>query len=106
MEGNELISFHIISAAGAARSSFIEAMRNIRKGNLEEAEQLIEKGKEDFNNAHLEHAALIQKEAAGDKVELDLLLVHAEDQIMSTETVLMMLEEVLAWAKDKAGEKV
>jgi Phosphotransferase system cellobiose-specific component IIA len=106
MEGNELISFHIISAAGAARSLFIEAMRDIRKGNLENAEKRIEEGKEEFNKAHLEHAALIQKEAAGDKVEMDLLLVHAEDQIMSTETVLIMLEEVLAWAEDQAVEKV
>ena len=62
--------------------------------------------KEEFNKAHLEHAALIQTEAAGDKVEMDLLLVHAEDQIMSTETVLIMLEEVLAWAEDRAVEKV
>ena len=106
MEGNELISFHIISAAGAARSLFIEAMRDLRKGNLENAEKLINKGKEEFNKAHLEHAALIQKEAAGDKVEMDLLLVHAEDQIMSTETVLIMLEEALAWANDKAEKKV
>ncbi len=106
MEGNELISFHIISAAGASRSLFIETMRAIREGNLTKAEALADQGTEEFNKAHLEHASLIQKEASGEKVVMDLLLVHAEDQIMSTETIKILTDEELAWAQKNAERKV
>lgn len=105
MEGNELTSFRIISAAGSARSLFIEAIEAIRKNDLAKAEQLIEQGTEDFNKAHQEHASLIQREAAGEKIETDLLLVHAEDQIMGTETMKIIVDEMMAWAKDNRLRK-
>ena len=36
-------------------------------------------------NGHHAHASLIQKEASGDKVEPSLIIMHAEDQMMSAE---------------------
>ena len=38
---------------------------------------------------------LVQQEAAGDPVTMSLLLTHVEDQMMSTETVKLMVTELI-----------
>ena len=85
MEGMELISFQIISAVGTARSMYIEAIEEAKRGNIEQARKLIAEGEEIFVEGHRAHAQLIQKEANGEAVIPQLLLVHAEDQLMSAE---------------------
>ena len=90
MEGLEMICFKIIAGVGAARSCFIEAMQIARKGDYEKAEQLIQDGEKEFVNAHQAHAELITNEANGNKTDVTLLLLHAEDQIMSAETIKIM----------------
>ena len=42
---------------------------------------------------HHAHAELVQKEAAGEKSEYSLLLMHAEDQLMSAEAFGILAEE-------------
>lgn len=44
MEGLELIAFEIISSVGTARSCYIEAINEAKKGNYEKAEELIAEG--------------------------------------------------------------
>ncbi len=85
MEGIELISFQIISAVGSARSYYIEAIQQSRKGNFEYAQELMEAGKRDFAQGHKAHTELLQREASGNPVEFQLILMHAEDQLMSAE---------------------
>lgn len=85
MEGMELISFQIISAVGTARSMYIEAIEEAKKGDIEKARKLITEGEEVFVEGHKAHASLIQQEANGESVVPQLLLVHAEDQLMSAE---------------------
>lgn len=85
MEGIELISFKIISTVGTARSNYIEAVKEASKGNFEKAEQLIAEGREVFTQGHLAHADLLQEDADGKHPEFSMLLMHAEDQLMSAE---------------------
>lgn len=93
MEGIELISFQIISAVGAARSMYIEAIHLAKEGRFEEAQEMIRQGQETFIQGHHAHAELVQKEAAGEKSEYSLLLMHAEDQLMSAEAFGILAEE-------------
>lgn len=85
MEGMELVSFQIISAVGTARSMYIEAIEEAKNGNIQQARGLIKEGEEVFTDGHKAHAGLIQQEANGESVVPQLLLVHAEDQLMSAE---------------------
>ena len=101
MNGNELISFQIISAVGTARSMYVEAIQETKKGNIQAAKQLIEDGVKVFVDGHHAHASLIQKEAAGEKSEFSLLLMHAEDQLMTTETLKIVAEEFIELYSDK-----
>ena len=101
MNGNELISFQIISAVVTARSMYVEAIQEAKKGNIQAAKQLIEDGVKVFVDGHHAHASLIQKEAAGEKSEFSLLLMHAEDQLMTTETLKIVAEEFIELYSDK-----
>ena len=93
MEKMELISFEIISIMGAARSMFIEAIYEARDGDFEKADQLLEEGNKTFITGHKIHAEMIQNEAKGNKTEISLLLIHAEDQLMSAEAFGILAEE-------------
>ena len=91
MDNLELVSFQIISAVGVAKSSYIEAMKiaeNLAKAKIKEGDQ-------EFVKGHEAHAGLIQKEANGEKVVPNILLMHAEDQLMSAETIKMMALEII-----------
>lgn len=95
MEGLELISFQIISTVGTAKSMYIEAIGEAKQGNIERAKELIEEGTTVYADGHHAHAKLIQQEAQGNPTEINLLLLHAEDQMMSAETVKIMALEFI-----------
>ncbi|MEG0328879.1 MAG: PTS lactose/cellobiose transporter subunit IIA [Longicatena sp.] len=99
MEGIELICFEIISSVGMARGSFIEAIDLAEEGKFAEAEAKITEGEEFFKGGHSAHAKLIQNEAGGNKTEIILLLLHAEDQLMSAETFKILAEKFISLNK-------
>lgn len=103
MDNLELICFQMISNAGMAKSSFVEAMQEAENGSFDEAAAKIEEGKNFLVAGHGVHAGLIQKEAAGEKTGLTLLLMHAEDQMLSCETLEIMAERFLTQAKRLAA---
>lgn len=95
MEGIELIAFEIISNVGMAKSILIEAIREARKGNFDEARAKLKEADEYSNNGHNAHTSLIQNEAQGQKTEFSLILMHAEDQMMSVEVIRALAEEMI-----------
>lgn len=101
MEGLELVSFQIISAVGTAKSMYIEALQEAKNGNFLEAENKIKQAEEIFCEGHKAHASLIQQEASGQNVEFKLLLMHAEDQLMATDTIAILIKEMIEMYKNK-----
>jgi len=95
MDGVELVAFNIIASVGTARSNYIGAIDAAAEGNFEEAEQLVKEGQEAFNGGHSAHQELLVKMANGEKVEMNLLLTHAEDQLMSAEAFGILAEKFI-----------
>ena len=87
MEGIEMTCFEIISNVGMARGSYIEAIDLATEGKFDEA------------NGHDAHTDLIQKEAAVERTEIILILVHAEDQLMSAESFKILAEKFIAMSR-------
>ena len=85
MEGLELIAFPLISGVGTARSSYIEAIQEAKQGHYDKAKQLLKDGDKAFVEGHDAHTQLLQQEASGKEEPLNLLIIHAEDQLMSAE---------------------
>lgn len=100
MDGLELICFEIISNAGAAKSNFIEALELVKNQRFDESEVMIKEGEEFLGEAHKAHSQLIMQEGSGKKVEMSLLLMHAEDQLMSVETIKIIMMELINTNKD------
>lgn len=96
MQDLELIAFQIISNVGAARSSYLEAISAARAGDYERAKKLILKGDEDFLAGHKAHQQLLTDEAGGGTApNMNLLLTHAEDQLMSAEAFKILAKEFI-----------
>ncbi len=93
MEQMEMICFNLISSVGMAKSSYVEAMREAAKGAFDEAAAKMKEGDAFYAKGHDSHSDLIAQEANGEAVAFSLLLMHAEDQMMSTETIRLMAEE-------------
>ncbi|MFV0381790.1 MAG: PTS lactose/cellobiose transporter subunit IIA [Breznakia sp.] len=95
MEGLELICFQIISNVGGARSCFIEAIQYAKTGDYEKAQEAICEGEKLFTEGHHAHAKLIQNEANETMGSITLLLIHAEDQLMSAEAFKILATEFI-----------
>ena len=107
MEGLELTAFQIISSVGTARSSYIEAIQEAKQGHFDAAEKLIKEGDEMFVEGHDAHAGLLNQEAQGGPGStLSLLILHAEDQLMSAEAFkTIALEFIDAYKRIEALEE-
>ena len=101
MDELELVAFDIISNVGMGKSLAIEAIREAKKGNYIESDKKIDEAKEYLLNGHHAHAKLIQKEATGEKIEFSLIMMHAEDQLISAETVKDLAVEIIDICKEK-----
>lgn len=100
MDGMELIAFNIISNVGTAKSMGIQALIKGREGKEKEAEKLLEEAASFLKEGHKSHAQLIQEEAKGNKQELSLIFMHAEDQLMASEIILSLAKEMLYMQKE------
>ncbi len=95
MDGIELVAFNIIASVGTARSSYIGAIDAASEGNFDEARQMIKEGQEAFVQGHDAHMGLLTKMANGEPVETNLLMLHAEDQLMSAEAFGILAERFI-----------
>jgi PTS system cellobiose-specific IIA component len=96
MEELELIAFKIISSVGTARSCYIEAIQAAKTGDYEQSTKLIAEGDESFAMGHDAHAGLLTKEAnEGQGSAVSLLILHAEDQLMSAEAFKTIAQEFI-----------
>lgn len=89
------LSFEIIGYAGNAKGIAFEAIQKAKEGKFEEARQTLEESKAEVNRAHRAQTELIQQEACGDKVEMNVVLVHAQDHLMNTMNYQMLAEEII-----------
>ncbi|MFY0762002.1 PTS lactose/cellobiose transporter subunit IIA [Metabacillus dongyingensis] len=89
------LSFHLIAHSGNARSLAMEAIQASKKGNFELAVEKLKEADKEFVNAHRFQTELIQKEAGGEKYDLPIILVHAQDHLMTAMTVKDLAIEIV-----------
>lgn len=95
-EQYEEICFQIITFAGEARSCFVEALRHAKDADKTKARELLAEGNQHLIEAEKVHMQLIQQEAAGETVPLRMILTHAEDLMMSADTIHVLNEELIS----------
>lgn len=88
------ISVKIIASAGAAKSSFMEALSYSKNKKYDSAESHIDEGNKYLMEAYEYHSNLLA-ESAQEKFEINPLYVHAEDIMMSAETIKILVNELM-----------
>ncbi|MGL4656185.1 MAG: PTS lactose/cellobiose transporter subunit IIA [Sarcina sp.] len=91
----EEIIMNLIMFSGEARSYCMEGIQLAKEGKVEEAKELIGKAAAQLGEAHHSQTSLIQNEAAGNRAEVSLLLVHAQDHLMTSITVKDLATEIV-----------
>ena len=95
LEKLSVVAMEIITYSGAAKSTYIEAMHLAKKQQVAEANAKLEEGDNFLKEAHEKHLALLQKEALENEPQVSMLVMHAEDQFMSCETIKIMVKEFM-----------
>ncbi|QDO91006.1 PTS lactose/cellobiose transporter subunit IIA [Dolosigranulum pigrum] len=85
----------LITYGGNAKSSAMEAIYAAKESNFELAEKKLEEASESLKKAHNSQTALLTQEASGDSVELNLLMVHAQDHLMNAITFKDLATELI-----------
>jgi PTS system cellobiose-specific IIA component len=91
----EEIIMNLIIHSGEVRSYSMEAIQCAKNEDIAEARELIEKAEVELSKAHNIQTSLIQKEADGEKTELSLLMVHAQDHFMTSMTLKSLAVEII-----------
>lgn len=98
MEANEELEnamIEIVAFSGEARSKLLEAVKRGKAGDLDAAQRLISEAQTDLNDAHNAQTDLLTREARGEITEPTVLLVHAQDHLMTTMLLRDIVETLL-----------
>ncbi|MBP2664655.1 MAG: phosphotransferase system lactose/cellobiose-specific subunit [Firmicutes bacterium] len=95
----EEIIFTIILHAGNARAEAYEALRAAQAGDFDKAAEHLRQAEEEVSAAHQVQADMIQQEAQGNKVEITLLFVHAQDHLMTALSEKNLIENMVEMHK-------
>lgn len=100
MEELETIIFDIIIHGGNARALAYEALEKAREADYEEVERLLEECRQEMTLAHNTQTKLVQDEVKGENVKISLLLIHAQDQLMTSMTEQTLIQQMIEMQKE------
>lgn len=92
----EMVVMDIICNAGEARSLCFEALRLSREQAFKQATDKLAQAKECLNRAHLTQTRLIEADQGEGKVPMTLVMVHAQDHLMTTILAHELATEMVA----------
>jgi cellobiose PTS system EIIA component len=91
----QMLSFTIILHAGNARSFAMEAIGLAKQYQFENARNKIAEADKEFAEAHHVQTKLLQNEANGIKTDVSVILIHAQDHLMTAMTVKDLANEMI-----------
>lgn len=94
MNTNE-IAFQLIMHSGNARSNIMEALKHARNNEFKKVEELMAKSDEELIVAHKIQTNLVQSEARRERNEVSIILVHAQDHLMTALLARDLANEII-----------
>ena len=91
----QVIAFEIILHSGDARALVHEGLDLMRNGKFDEASKKLDEANEKLLEAHKSQTNLLQNYANGDEIVLEVIMVHAQDHLMTTMTLRELALEFL-----------
>jgi len=88
------ISMKIVAFSGMAKSEYMLALQAAKNGDMAGYEERIKNGEGHYSEAHALHKQIVSIELETMEPQSSLLLMHAEDQLMCSETIKFVVGEV------------
>lgn len=89
------ISFQIIAKSGQAKTEAINAMKLAKEEKIQEANLLLEKANQTITEVGKFHMDVIVAEGKNQKIPFSPLFMHAEDQFLTTQTIIEMASHII-----------
>lgn len=99
---NEMEIFEIIAHGGNARGLAYEALIAAEEFDFDKADELIKLAADELNLAHKTQTKLIQDELNGNPSEKSLLMIHAQDHLMTAISEQKLIEHMIRIVKKLA----
>ncbi|KAF5295331.1 hypothetical protein FQR65_LT19907 [Abscondita terminalis] len=79
---------------GEAKGFAMQAIKAAKEGDFDKAQKMLDDSEKSRVQASHAHMDVIAKEAQGEKLQIPVLFMHAEDQMMNTETLTLLAKEM------------
>lgn len=99
MEEETLISFNLISLSGESRSYAFEALEDAMNGDFDESTKKMNIADEKSNEAHKVQFQLLSQESSGKKIQFSILMVHAQDHLMTSMLAIDLIKNQIELIK-------
>ncbi|EKQ55547.1 MULTISPECIES: PTS lactose/cellobiose transporter subunit IIA [unclassified Clostridium] len=99
MDQLEMAIMNIIINAGDCKNHAYMALGMVNEGKYEEAAKELDLANDALAKAHDAQTEMLQKEAAGEKIELSVLFVHAQDHLMTAISEKNLIEQIIELRK-------
>lgn len=93
-ESIQVIAFELILHSGNARTLIHEAYDLMEKNHFEEADQKLLAANDELVLAHQVQTSLLQDYAKGEEIIIEIIMVHAQDHLMTTMTLKEVAERM------------
>jgi PTS system cellobiose-specific IIA component len=97
----EMVAMQLIVSSGEAKSLSFEALELAKAGKFSEAEVKIKEANALMGSTHGIQTDLIQKEASGEHIAINLLLVHAQDHLMTSMLAKDLITQMIELLKNQ-----
>ena len=91
----EITMIEIVALSGDARTKLLNAVKEAKAGNFDRAQNLVTHAQELLNEAHDSQTALLTAEARGELTTPTVLLVHAQDHLMTSLLLRDVIESLI-----------
>lgn len=91
----EEVVMGLIINSGQARSLAYGALKIAKTGDFEKARELMAQSREALNAAHLVQTKLIEGDQGEGKTKVSLVLVHAQDHLMTSMLARELVTELI-----------
>jgi PTS system cellobiose-specific IIA component len=101
----ENIAMELIANSGEARALAFSALHEAKLGHTQEAKVLLKQSEDSSLRAHKAQTSLLVSEANGEKNDINILLIHAQDHLMTSLLAQELIKELIELHEIKADRK-
>lgn len=101
----ETIAMELIANSGEARALAFTALKHAKQHEYDQARALLKQSQESSLKAHKAQTSLLVSEANGETNVINVLLIHAQDHLMTSLLAQELITELIDLHERKADRK-